>query len=225
MIATGKKYLDRNWLYKEYWAKNKSAAKIAKESGCSETNILQVMKRRNIPVRDRRWKQEEIDKIIELSKRGRTFKDIAGDFGGDKTYEAIRNIAYKVLKIKSDYNPAIRNEKIRQKISASLQGIKLETWDGFKESGNALVRKSIPYQRWREKIFTRDNYTCKKCLRKGVYIVAHHIVNFSQDSGKRMDLKNGITLCKECHINFHNIYGRHNNNIKQITTYLNIRLI
>jgi len=216
-----KKHLDKNWLYVEYWIKKRTAENIAKEIGCSETNIFSVMKRRKINRRDRRWTKKQIDKILELNAKGRIFKEIADYFEGQKTYDAVRNTCYKVLKIKSKYNPAVREEKTRKKISASLQGIDIEKWNGFKETDNALVRKSIPYQKWRTKIFKRDHYTCQKCIRRsgGVYLVAHHITNFSKNLDKRINMENGITLCKECHMEFHNRYGRNKNNLEQIKKY------
>lgn len=50
--------------------------------------------------------------------------------------------------------------------------------------------------------------------------MAHHIVNFSRNLDKRMAFDNGITLCKECHIGFHNQHGRFDNNIEQLKEYL-----
>ena len=101
-----------------------------------------------------------------------------------------------------------------------MQRINIEDWDGFKETNNSLIRKSVPYKEWRVKIFKRDDYTCKKCDKRGsVYLVAHHIINFSKNLDERMSIKNGITLCKGCHIEFHNRYGRIKNNLKQIKKY------
>jgi len=220
-ISGEKIYFNKNWLYAEYWGKEKSAEKIAKEQGCTGSNILAIMKRRNIPIRDRKWTNEQIKKVLKLSEEGKTFKDISEEMEKDKkTYDAIRNVAYKNLKIKSSYNPAIRNEETRQKISASLQGIELENWDGFKESLNSLIRKSVKYQEWREKIFERDNYTCQKCDKRGVFLIAHHIKNFANNLDWRIKIDNGITLCKRCHLGFHNKYGRINNSEKQIKEYL-----
>jgi len=221
-LVKNKEYLNKNWLHKEYWVKGRNTKDIAEEVGCTDSNILQIMKRRSIKRRDRRWTKEQINKILELNKKGKTFKEIAEYFKGEKTYDAVRNTSYKVLRIKSNYNPAIRNKNIRRKISASLQGISIEDWDGFKEPNNALIRKSIPYKKWRTEIFERDDYTCQKCKKRsgGIYLVVHHIINFSKDLDKRMSMKNGITLCKECHLEFHNRYGRAKNNLKQINKYL-----
>ena len=220
-IPEEKPHLNRTWLYAEYWGRGRTAKDIAKEMGCTETNILAIMRRKNIPRRDRKWTKSQINKILKLSENKKSFKEIAKEFEGEKTYNAIRNLAYKTLKIKSGYNPAIINEETRRKISTSLQGIELEDWDGFKEDINALIRKSIAYQKWRGKVFKRDKYTCQKCKETGKYIIAHHITNFAQNPKVRIDPKNGITLCKGCHLNFHNQYGRKNNNDKQLRAYLN----
>jgi DNA-binding CsgD family transcriptional regulator len=222
-IPEEKPYFNKTWLYAEYWGKGKTSREIARELGCSGENILHIMERRKIPRRDLKWTEKQLDKILKLSEAGKTFKEIAEELEKDKrTYDAVRNVAYKILKIKSSYNPAAssKNEEIRQKISASLQGIELEDWDGFKEDINSLIRKSVAYQKWRERIFESDNYTCQKCKEKGVYLVAHHIESFSRNPKFRMKMKNGITLCRECHLDFHNRYGRENNNKKQLKEYL-----
>jgi len=76
------------------------------------------------------------------------------------------------------------------------------------------------YYAWREKVYERDNYTCQCCGRKGVELNAHHIFNYSTHKELRTDLANGITLCKDCHDLFHQIYGRFNNNDKQINEFI-----
>lgn len=55
------------------------------------------------------------------------------------------------------------------------------------------------YCAWRTTVFARDNYTCQKCGAKG-YIEPHHIKGWSKYPKLRYEVKNGITLCKDCHI-------------------------
>ena len=116
----------------------------------------------------------------------------------DKTYEAIRIRASK-LGVKSNYKPGLRDDITRRKISSSLQGIKLESWNGFKETKNQLIRKSVPYQQWRKAVFERDNYTCQLCNARGVYLHADHIKQFAYYPKLRLDINNGRTLCVDCH--------------------------
>lgn len=63
-----------------------------------------------------------------------------------------------------------------------------------------LLRASLEYKKWREKVFKRDNYTCVICneLSKG-NIEADHIKSFALYPESRFDVSNGRTLCKDCH--------------------------
>ena len=64
---------------------------------------------------------------------------------------------------------------------------------------NHAIRNSTEYKIWRGKVFTRDNYTCKKCSDSGVKLNAHHIKPFANYPNLRMEVSNGITLCELCH--------------------------
>ena len=62
------------------------------------------------------------------------------------------------------------------------------------------------YFGWRSKVFERDNWTCQTCGKKGhlglgetVYLEPHHIKGWSKYPQLRYDVKNGVTLCLECH--------------------------
>jgi hypothetical protein len=80
----------------------------------------------------------------------------------------------------------------------------------WKEDRSTLAkrqeRNDMAYKEWRRKVWERDNYKCQlgnhNCSHK---IEAHHIVEWSEDEGKRYDVDNGITLCKRHHPrkNFH----------------------
>lgn len=76
------------------------------------------------------------------------------------------------------------------------------------------------YRDWRGKVFERDNYTCQCCGRKRRYLNAHHIYNYADHKSLRIDGSNGITLCKDCHCDFHRIYGRRNTNKAQLDEFL-----
>jgi 5-methylcytosine-specific restriction endonuclease McrA len=60
---------------------------------------------------------------------------------------------------------------------------------------------------WRNNIYLRDNYTCDICRKKGGKLEAHHLNSWSIFKDLRFELNNGITLCKECHFNFHQSLG------------------
>ena len=52
---------------------------------------------------------------------------------------------------------------------------------------------------------------------------AYHIENYATNEELRLDIDNGITFCKNCHIEFHKIYGKINNNKQQLYEFLNIK--
>jgi len=97
------------------------------------------------------------------------------------------------------------SEKTKKKISATMQGIDIKDWDGFRYKAIQLLRHSSSYRIWRELVFSRDNFTCQKenckyCNNKiGVYLHAHHIKSFSHYVESRFDINNGITYCAEFH--------------------------
>lgn len=73
---------------------------------------------------------------------------------------------------------------------------------------------------WRKKIYQKDNYTCQHCHKKNEHdLVAHHLNGFDKFEEQRYDVNNGITLCEQCHKNFHHIYGYGNNTKEQFLEF------
>ena len=72
-------------------------------------------------------------------------------------------------------------------------------WKGGLTEESKRLRNSAKFKNWRIKVFERDDYTCRGCVKRGGYLEAHHIKSFSKYSGIRFDVDNGVTLCKECH--------------------------
>ena len=62
-----------------------------------------------------------------------------------------------------------------------------------------LVRASGEYVAWRKGVFERDNYTCQNCGARGGKLEAHHIKSFAKYPELRLELSNGVTLCKSYH--------------------------
>ena len=94
-------------------------------------------------------------------------------------------------------------------------------WKGGITSLNLKIRHSFKTRQWISDIFTRDNFTCQECAKRGKKLVAHHIKKFSDiiknNKIKTMEdalnceelwnINNGITLCQICHKKYHKIYG------------------
>ncbi len=76
------------------------------------------------------------------------------------------------------------------------------------------------YQRWRKKVYKRDNYICQKCNNKGGQLNAHHIESWASNKKIRLSKSNGITFCEKHHKQFHKKYGKINNNRQQLNEFL-----
>lgn len=75
---------------------------------------------------------------------------------------------------------------------------------------------------WRKKVYDRDNYTCQHChLSKSHHLIAHHLNGYDNYKEERFLVSNGITLCDECHKDFHHKYGYGNNTKKQFIQWNN----
>lgn len=67
-------------------------------------------------------------------------------------------------------------------------------------------RNTREYRIWRAKVIRRD----KRCVICGSIKerVAHHLDHASYFPDERFDVNNGVCLCNECHIQFHNNFKR-----------------
>jgi len=81
-------------------------------------------------------------------------------------------------------------------------------------------RKSIEYKEWRIKVLTRYEHTCQKCGTDNAWIQAHHIKPYAGYKELRLDVDNGIALCKKCHDYFHSNYGKVNIGEAELSHFL-----
>jgi hypothetical protein len=116
----------------------------------------------------------------------------------------------------------VTSKEIREKISVALRGKKGSGWRGGITPENKRIRRSLCFRLWREAVFLRDNFTCKKCNKEAGYLHPHHIKNFSEYPELRFAMDNGLTFCKNCHEKFHKKYGRKNNTLEQLIEFLSI---
>ena len=115
-----------------------------------------------------------------------------------------------------------RGEKMRMDILELFEDTKYKL---ICESELEDDRNSYNYEKWKNKVMARDSFKCVLCGRSDG-IEVHHILPYSDYQENRLDINNGITLCKFCHSakykgSFHNIYGTVNNTKEQFEEYVN----
>jgi 5-methylcytosine-specific restriction endonuclease McrA len=113
---------------------------------------------------------------ISLAKKGKPF-----------TEEHIANIR------------KIFTEEMRKKISERTKGENSHFWKGGITRINKRIKQSSEYRLWRNLVFQRDDWTCRKCGVRGYTLHPHHIKSFSAHPELRFEVSNGKTLCHECH--------------------------
>lgn len=73
-------------------------------------------------------------------------------------------------------------------------------WKGGTSTASQRFRASKIYALWREAVFARDDFTCQSCGKRGGKLTAHHIKTFAAHPDLRLEVSNGITLCRRpCH--------------------------
>ncbi len=130
----------------------------------------------------------------------------------------------KHIKKRLESRKGYRHSKAtRRKMSDAHKGKKCFLWKGGITSLILQVRMCFEYRQWRSDIFTRDNFTCQNCFKRGGKLNAHHLKSFAQifyeNNIKTMknalgcqelwNINNGITFCKNCHCKTKN-YGKVN---------------
>ena len=111
------------------------------------------------------------------------------------------------------------SEDIRKKLSEgqrkrNQKGERCSAWKGGLTSLTRGIRHCFEYRQWRSDVFTRDDFTCQKCGRRGGDLEAHHypkkfskilkdyrikILEQALACEELWNINNGRTLCKKCH--------------------------
>lgn len=109
-------------------------------------------------------------------------------------FNAVFNKIYSNEDTKLPYTETIAAQFIIAGIKQQLE------WDSIE--AERRLRKSKEYKAWRNSVFKRDGCSCTKCGTE-TELNAHHIKPFSLYPELRFCLDNGLTLCKNCHIELH----------------------
>ena len=87
------------------------------------------------------------------------------------------------------------------------------------EEEREIGRKYPEYGEWRIEVYERDDYICIISGIRGGDLVAHHLESYDKNIELRLVLSNGVTMSKEKHDLFHNIYGKGNNTTAQFQEF------
>jgi hypothetical protein len=129
-----------------------------------------------------------VDKISE-SNKGRTL-----DIHTRKKISETR----KRLKFVS-WNTGLTKFTNPDRVTYGMKSEKHWNWKGGISTEQNRFRQSSEYKTWRMSVFKRDNFICQECQQHTRTLEVHHIILFSESVSHRLDLNNGITLCKSCH--------------------------
>lgn len=112
----------------------------------------------------------------------------------------------KGLSVETDERWRKRNEVFK--------GENNSNWKGGRTSLSDKIRCCFKYRLWRSDVFTRDDFTCQKCGRRGGTLNAHHApdsfafileindiktVEQALDCEELWNINNGVALCAVCH--------------------------
>jgi transposase len=98
-------------------------------------------------------------------------------------------------------------QRTREKLRAANLGSKRYNWKGGKNGENQRLRLSMYMRDARAACFDRDDYTCRSCGQRGGRLNAHHVWPFQRFPEWKYEVWNLVTLCRPCHIAFHNAAG------------------
>ena len=173
-------YKDKEWLYSHYIKQRLTCRHIAMICGCHPRTIHQWLINFGIPRRQ---------------------GGIAGMHPSER--EACLE---KLCATLNKYRPTTKGRRLsletRRKMSLARQGSNAPNWRGGITPQNEIERRKVEYKQWRLAVYKKDKYICQSCGVKcspktGLH--AHHIKDFANHKELRLDINNGMTLCRSCH--------------------------
>lgn len=106
----------------------------------------------------------------------------------------------------SEAKKGVKNPKFEKHPSKEtlmkISGKNHHNWQGGISGWRTILMNSMLYKAWRNAVLERDKFTCQVCGERGGKLQTHHIepVRDHKNDLLIFDINNGITLCKDCHI-------------------------
>lgn len=221
-IETDHLNLDIEWIKHLYLEQMMPCHSIAKLAGCEASAINRRLKKVGVKLRHH-----------NDTKRGRPSKNrinidpsLVAKLYAEK-YASAQTVANQLGVGRSVIDRIIRENSIPKKPLSETRnwwGTNSPRWrHDLSDEERENRRDNAAQKRWREQIFARDGYKCKKCGdSKGGNLNAHHITPYCADKSCAWDLNNGVTLCATCHKGFHSTYGLKKCDAFDLIEFLNV---
>jgi len=198
-------YISIDELKKLYYDDELSYSQIEKILGLKRGRIYSWFKKYGIIARD----QSTCMTGKVLTKKHK--EKISKSNSKPHTKERCKNIS---ISKKGTIISEEHKEKIRQRFIGLRVGDNHPMWKGGLSILRNRLRQTYEYKNWRSRVYERDKFTCQMCMCVGDKLNCHHIEMFSNIVKKYnlkiyedyinciylWDIKNGITLCKNCHV-------------------------
>jgi len=170
----------------------------------------------NNPAKKPKNRKKIKEGVLRAYREGKKMGFLKGDENIAKKPEIGKKISEKLKGRKSEWV-----SKLPQNQPGHWKGEKNPKWKDGVSPLNNLIRASSQYKLWENSVLNRDNSTCQRCEEKRISkLTVHHVLNFAQYPELRFAIDNGIIFCRECHKEFHKIYGKKNNNLEQINEFI-----
>lgn len=175
------------------YAGGRSAQQLARDYGVSDGTIRARLKREGVTLRTLSQAQSLWQKGVSKSDAHKAALS-RGKMG------------------KPAPKPPGFGEHLRLRMTGRV-GASHPSWKGGMTSLRRSIVKWAEYKIWRNAVFSRDNWTCQECAKRGGYIQAHHndrvediLSRFEVKTSQQAleckalwDVSNGTTLCSSCH--------------------------
>ena len=191
--------------------KKNTKIKLSKDLGCSVATINNWCNKYDIQTHKNRKKEFEEVKVY--------FEDQGCELLEEKYYHNKHPMKYRckcgnISKIK--WHHFLRGERCKECKRRRFFGELNHKWNFNKTNEERMSdRKYREYNDWKKNVFTRDDYTCQICKKRGGNLNAHHLDGYDNNHDKRLLIDNGITLCEPCHKYFHAMFGYGKNTREQ----------
>lgn len=187
--------------------------------------------------KDDKYKCKECKKEYMSQKHRKSFDDVIKEFADkgcvvisdEKDYKNLKSKLKIIASCGHEYETnvmSLRQGKglCRECSIKTYSGENAYNWNGGYDSEKIKFRKTYAFKQFVKEVYKRDGYKCQICGKGNCTLNAHHLDGYNWCEEKRTDVSNGITLCEDCHNDFHNTYGRGNNTKEQFFEFMDNNL-